>query len=158
MFEQVWMWGEPREIRLLTSAFNDMIVAIQNSNKHLEETITQRTDELKRSEARHLTLFNTTASAVMVLDHETIIDCNPAAISVFGARDRADLIGRHPAELSPPQQRNGGDSLALSRQENPRRTRAWPSLFRMATCALTYWRSVRCRGTSEPRRTRWQRN
>ncbi len=109
--------GEPREIRLLTSAFNDMIVAIQNSNKHLEETITQRTDELKRSEARQLTLFNTTASAVMVLDHETIIDCNPAAISVFGARDRADLIGRHPAELSPPQQRNGGDSLALSRQK-----------------------------------------
>ncbi|WMW81025.1 EAL domain-containing protein [Undibacterium cyanobacteriorum] len=108
---------EPSEIRLLTSAFNDMIEAIQNSNKHLEETISQRTEELKHSEARHLTLFNTTASAVMVLDHETIIDCNPAAIAVFGAHDRADLIGRHPSQLSPVKQANGDDSRILASQK-----------------------------------------
>ena len=106
--------SEPREILVLTSAFNGMIEAIQNSQKTLEETVEQRTEELRRSEVQHLTLFNATASAVMVLDPIRVIDCNPAAIAIFGAKDREDLLGRHPAELSPPKQSNGEDSIAAA--------------------------------------------
>ncbi len=109
--------SEPREIRVLTSAFNDMIEAIQNAQKNLEETVTQRTEELRRSEVRHLTLFNTTANAVMVLDPQRVIDCNPAAITIFGALDRDDLIGRHPAELSPEKQRDGEDSVIAANRK-----------------------------------------
>lgn len=108
--------SESLEIRVLTSAFNEMIESIQNSQKTLEETVAQRTEELRRSEVRHLTLFNTTASAVMVLDPVRVIDCNPSAISIFGAHDRNDLIGRHPAELSPPKQRDGADSIEAANQ------------------------------------------
>lgn len=108
--------NEIQEIRVLTYAFNGMADAVQNAQESLEEKIQQRTEELARSEARHLTLFNATASAVVVLDPYRIIDVNPAAVELFGADDAADLMFRHPAELSPLIQTNGIDSDSLASQ------------------------------------------
>nr|WP_315468569.1 EAL domain-containing protein [uncultured Undibacterium sp.] len=107
---------EVREIRVLSLAFNGMADAVQNAQESLEEKIQQRTEELARSESRHLTLFNATASAVVVLDPYQIIDVNPAAVELFGARDIAELLHRHPSELSPPLQSNGMDSRVLVNQ------------------------------------------
>ncbi len=108
--------NEVREIRVLSLAFNGMADAVQNAQESLEEKIQQRTDELARSESRHLILFNATASAVVVLDPYQIIDVNPAAVELFGARDSADLLHRTPVELSPPHQANGMDSVVLANQ------------------------------------------
>ena len=60
--------GDSREIRTLTAAFNGMADAVQNAQESLEATVADRSQALAWSEARHLTLFNATASAVVVMD------------------------------------------------------------------------------------------
>ncbi len=107
--------SETREIRVLSEAFNGMADAIQNAQKFLEATIAHRSQELAWSAARHLTLFNATANAVMVMDEENMMDCNPAAISLFGAQSREDLLQHKPSNLSPPFQKNGISSGSLAR-------------------------------------------
>ncbi len=102
------------EIRTLTTAFNGMADAVQNAQESLEATIADRSQELAWSEARHLTLFNATASAVIVMDVRRMIDCNPAAVGLFGARDRQHLMQCKPIDLSPEFQTEGRSSLQLS--------------------------------------------
>lgn len=103
------------EIQVLTVAFNGMADAVQNAQETLEAKITDRSQELAWSEARHLTLFNATASAVIVMDVRRMVDCNPAAISLFGARDRQHLLQCKIVDMSPEWQRPGVSSAELSR-------------------------------------------
>lgn len=105
---------DSREIHTLTKAFNGMADAVQNAQESLEATIADRSQELAWSEARHLTLFNATASAVIVMDVRRMIDCNPAAVTLFGARDRQHLMRCKPIDLSPEFQSEGVSSLHLS--------------------------------------------
>ncbi|MBU3629102.1 HD domain-containing phosphohydrolase [Polynucleobacter sp. AP-Reno-20A-A9] len=56
-------------------------------------------------------LFDSSPDAIMLLDEKGYFDCNPAALSIFGCKDRSDFIGRHPSEFSPPLQPNGIDSI-----------------------------------------------
>lgn len=44
------------------------------------------------------------------------IDCNQEAVRIYGARDKTDLLTRHPAELSPPEQPNGERSWKLAKE------------------------------------------
>ncbi|MBR7800415.1 EAL domain-containing protein [Undibacterium fentianense] len=112
---------DAREIRVLAQAFNGMADAVQNSQASLEDTLQLRTEELVRLENRHLTLFNATASAVVVLDPFRIIDANPAAVELYGASGLQDLLHRQPSELSPHLQANGVESASLA-QSNIKRT------------------------------------
>ena len=91
--------------------------ALQDANATLETRIEERTAELQKSEIRHRTLFESTADAVVILGPSGMIDCNPAAIRMFGAARREDILGKYPADLSPEVQSNGEDSrLAADRQ------------------------------------------
>ncbi|WP_019627102.1 diguanylate cyclase [Thioalkalivibrio sp. ALJT] len=72
--------------------------------------------ELKRSEAKHRTLFEATSDAVMLLDKSRFLDCNPATLAMFGCASRDEFITKHPAELSPPVQPGGTDSRTLADQ------------------------------------------
>lgn len=75
---------------------------------HPLETITKTT--LQRSVASRQNLFESSPDAVLVVDLEGIIDCNPAALQLFGVKKRDQLLALHPSQLSPPTQRNGEDS------------------------------------------------
>ena len=103
--------GPSSEIAILSTAFNQMADAIEHTQKNLENIVQARTRELERSEARHLTLFNSAPIAVCVLAAQTIIDCNPAAVILFGAKERSDLLRHHPSDLSPTHQANGQASI-----------------------------------------------
>ena len=107
---------ESREIGTLAQAFNAMADDIQKSHQTLEDKVRDRTAALRQSEARHRTLFESSPDALLVLDTDTVIDCNPAALKMFGVARREELIGRHPAELSPAVQPPGADSRALANQ------------------------------------------
>ncbi len=72
--------------------------------------ITKDTKTLHRSEASHKNLFESSPDAVMVVDPVAIIDCNPAALRLFGVSDRKDLLSLHPGQLSPAIQKNGEES------------------------------------------------
>ncbi len=85
----------------------------------VKEDITERKridDALSRSETKFRTLFDSTDDAVMLLDEKGFFDCNPATLRVFGCSSREDFCVKHPADLSPPQQPCGTDSMTLAQQ------------------------------------------
>jgi hemerythrin-like metal-binding protein/PAS domain S-box-containing protein len=94
---------EKNEIGQLVRGFNHLLVTLEEREKSLRE-----------SEIRHRTLFEATADAVLILDHNGFIDCNAAALKIFGASDRSEILQHHPSELSPPTQQDGENSNILA--------------------------------------------
>ncbi|MCK2087146.1 EAL domain-containing protein [Thauera aromatica] len=88
--------------------------ALSEANLLLEQRVRQRAVALRDSEARYRTLFESTGEAILVIDSGTIVDCNPAAVRMFGAHDRDELVGVHPGQLSPELQANGESSLTAA--------------------------------------------
>ncbi|MEO1889823.1 MAG: PAS domain S-box protein [Cycloclasticus sp.] len=67
---------------------------------------------LLASEKKYKTLFHDTVEASLLVDSKKqIVDCNQAAVELFGYSRRDDLLGRSPTELSPPTQPNGLPSV-----------------------------------------------
>jgi len=84
--------------------------ALLSANEELEQRVLERTQALQVSEARYRTLFESTGEAVLILEGMRFVDCNPAALLLFGASDRSRLLGRTPDELSPDCQPDGKSS------------------------------------------------
>lgn len=73
---------------------------------------------LREAQARLLEfgeMVESSNDAMMLVEDYRIIECNPAAQRLF-ALPREQLIGRHPADLSPDRQHDGGESRVLARQ------------------------------------------
>lgn len=66
--------------------------------------------ELRMSEERYRTMFEFSCDPVCIVRNNVFIDCNPAAIRVYKASSREELIGQSPVMLSPPCQPDGRDS------------------------------------------------
>ena len=69
---------------------------------------------LTRSEQKFRALFDSTGNAVMLLDQKGFLDCNQATLQLMGCSSREEFCTKHPADLSPPQQPGGLDSLPLA--------------------------------------------
>lgn len=99
---------------------NGISVKASDGQPHLwtiVEDITEQkqTDkELRRSESKLRTLFESTIDAVMLLDTNGFFDCNPAALALFGCATREEFCSWHPAEVSPARQACGSDSMELA--------------------------------------------
>jgi PAS domain S-box-containing protein len=74
--------------------------------------------ELKDANDRSTALFNATHDAVILLDGERSIDCNPEALRMFGAPSKEESLGQPPwsPSIAPPQQPDGSDTEAYARQ------------------------------------------
>lgn len=57
-------------------------------------------DAIIASEHNFRTLFEGSADAILILDETEIVDCNVAAINLFGLEAKASLIGKKPWNLS----------------------------------------------------------
>lgn len=68
---------------------------------------------LQESERKFRTLYESTTDAVMLLDENGFLDCNPATLKLFGCSTQLEFCGRHPSEFSPLLQVNGEDSASL---------------------------------------------
>lgn len=84
---------------------------------------------LRESEWRYRALFEKSADAILVLDR-VFTDCNPQAERMF-ACSREEILGKTPADLSPPEQPGGrlsadlaGDHILAAGQGTPR-TFSW---------------------------------
>jgi PAS domain S-box-containing protein len=83
----------------------------------IARNITKRTraeEALRRSETKFRTLYDSTSDAVMLLDLKGFFDCNQAALAIFGCATREEFCSKHPADVSPPMQPCGTDSLTLA--------------------------------------------
>ncbi len=72
--------------------------------------------QLQSSETRLRTLFESTGDAVMLLDEKGFFDCNKAALAMFGCASKEGFCAKHPADLSPPAQPGGTDSMTLANE------------------------------------------
>ncbi|NJK76857.1 MAG: PAS domain S-box protein [Microcoleus sp. SU_5_6] len=69
---------------------------------------------LQQSEAKFRSLYELTSLPVLMLDEKGICSANSAIVELFRCSNPQDLWGKHPAEISPPIQPNGRDSLNLA--------------------------------------------
>ena len=73
-------------------------------------------EALRRSETKFRTLYDSTSDAVMLADQKGFFDCNRATLAMFGCATREEFCSKHPADVSPPAQPDGTDSLTLANQ------------------------------------------
>ena len=66
--------------------------------------------QLQDSENKHRVLFEASADAILVMDETRFIDCNAAALQMFGYSTRAEFLALHPGDFSPPTQPDGTPS------------------------------------------------
>ncbi|MBF6023096.1 PAS domain-containing hybrid sensor histidine kinase/response regulator [Lysobacter niastensis] len=77
-------------------------------------------EALKESEAYNKLLFQDSRRAMVVHDpsREGFIDCNDAAIRIYGYTCREEVLGKMPIDVSAPIQYNGVDSRTLIEQHD----------------------------------------
>ncbi len=93
--------------------------AVTRTNELLCEEIAFRKrveEQLRKSEAKFRVLYDSSGDAMMLLDKRGFFSCNDAALRMFRYEDREELCSKHPAELSPPTQPGGSDSLSLTNE------------------------------------------
>ena len=71
----------------------------------------QRLNDYHALEIRYERVYQTTTDAIMLLDEKGFTDCNQATLNIFKLKSVADFTKCHPADLSPPFQPDGEDSL-----------------------------------------------
>ncbi|WP_249383880.1 bifunctional diguanylate cyclase/phosphodiesterase [Chitinivorax sp. B] len=65
---------------------------------------------------RFKTLFERSADAIILLNEDSFLDANPAAMKMFGYTDKSAMVGQHPENLSPPLQPDGRNSRSKARE------------------------------------------
>jgi diguanylate cyclase (GGDEF)-like protein/hemerythrin-like metal-binding protein/PAS domain S-box-containing protein len=81
---------------------------------HLLVTLRRQEQALRQSETKFRMLYDSSSDAVMLLDHSGFLDCNPAALALFGCATKDEFCRHTPADLSPPTQPDGTDSARLA--------------------------------------------
>ncbi|MFZ0453315.1 MAG: PAS domain S-box protein [Ignavibacteriaceae bacterium] len=82
---------------------------------YYKRTISNKYLIVKRFENKFKTLFEGSHSAIIILKNEIIVDCNPKAEKFFGL-NKAQLKGKHPADLSPEFQPDNKKSIDKAKQ------------------------------------------
>jgi diguanylate cyclase (GGDEF)-like protein/PAS domain S-box-containing protein len=73
-------------------------------------------EALNRSEMKFHTLYDSNSDAVMLLDEQGFFDCNKATLAIFCCATVEEFCSKNLADVSPPQQPSGEDSLVLANQ------------------------------------------
>ena len=60
---------------------------------------------------RYRALFDNSADSIFIIENSKFVECNQAAVELFGYSDKQALMQRHPSELSPEYQSDGKRSV-----------------------------------------------
>jgi len=77
----------------------------------------QAEERLRESEAKFRILFESADDAIVVMDQDIIIDCNPKLLEILNCT-REQIIGQTPALFSPEVQPDGRNSLEKMREKH----------------------------------------
>ncbi len=55
-------------------------------------------------------LFERSSDAILIIEGDTFVDCNDAAVKMLGYANKAEVLRTHPSQLSPPTQPDGRSS------------------------------------------------
>ncbi len=86
---------------------------LESANKLLEELLEEkRISEraLKESEESFKSLFLQSTDPILLIKNSRFIDCNPSTLKFLGYKNKEQIIGKTPWELSPPLQPDGQSS------------------------------------------------
>jgi PAS domain S-box-containing protein len=104
--------------RLVILNFLCTQAAISLENARLYQASRQYTEELKKSlaqlqqsETRFTELFKKSTDGILLLGEQGFIECNPAAVELFGYAQPEELCKVHPSQISPEFQFNGQSSF-----------------------------------------------
>ena len=121
--EQLTRQHEQQELMLLgavtvqTLLIAALIYAIRR-RKLAERSQLEGQAKLQESEAYNRVLFSDSQLALVVIDPESnrYIDCNDAAVAIYGAASRAEVLAWTPADVSATSQPDGTPSATLAGQ------------------------------------------
>ncbi len=129
-----WSQGETNLLQLVGKLFSNAIArkkseitlkqtqaALFSTNQILMQEVKEREAlylKLQESENRYRTLFESSNDALSLISVTTgrYIDCNQASLTLHGCITKKDLIGKTPADFSPPYQPNGKPSSQLAEE------------------------------------------
>jgi len=63
--------------------------------------------EIVKSEGTFRFIFECSTDAMLLLDGDRFVDCNPAAVRMFACSDKKQLLSLHPSDISPEKQADG---------------------------------------------------
>lgn len=109
----VGMQGKMSRIILAGGFFVALLLAWAT---HLYLKLLGQTQALKASETKFRTLFGDSSDAIMLLDGMAFLDCNEAALRLFGCRNREQLLERPLTDFLPFRQPDGRDSVRLAKE------------------------------------------
>ena len=92
-------------------------IKINARTKKSKTTKMMYDQEHKQRESTFRLLFEQSVDAMLLLYEDVFIDCNPAAVIMFGCSDKKQLLSLHPSDISPEKQSND----QLSRKEEKKR-------------------------------------
>ncbi len=121
--------------------FSQVMQDITKQKQSAEEKM-QLIASLQASEKKFRSLYESTTDAVMLLDEQGFLDCNPATLRLFGCSTESEFCGKHPAEFSPLLQSNGQDSTSLYQERIN-------TALEMGNCRFD-WRHCRLDGSEFP--------
>lgn len=90
------------------------------ARKEAESRLLEGERQLRESEARLRALYESVSAAIVVQDETGFIQINSASLKLFGTDRAEEILGRHPADFSPPRQPDGEDSDAAARRHMER--------------------------------------
>jgi len=81
----------------------------------LVDDVTERIrteNELKRSNLRFRSLFDLSPDPAWIIDNNRFVECNQAAVTMLGYKNKGEFLDTHPSELSPKYQPDGEESFS----------------------------------------------
>jgi PAS domain S-box-containing protein len=105
-------WAE--EIAFVSALASMVSLALEEASRARSERL------LRESEEKFRALFEGTSQAVLLHDEKGILEANPSWLRLLGYSRLEEVLGKHPAKLSPPIQSTGerSDELAAKHIAN----------------------------------------
>jgi PAS domain S-box-containing protein len=111
--------GQELDVEMSSVSYNDKDGNFAGSIIFLRDItkFKQVEQEIRASELEARAFFESSADAMMILDEEGFIDCNEAALKLFGYTSKGQFINTHPSEHLPPVQPDDRDSLTVINEQ-----------------------------------------